>query len=543
MTLVTSPAVRALVVLSSLVATVGAKAPEPRRRLVVLEVGPRESVRKDPGLAEVPSLVTDALRHGAVGATDGFPYDVMTRDIMQGILENMDECTGSGGGECTLSLGQTLQADVVLGGELSLLDGQLILSLELYDVKKRSLLDTRRVIAPTAGGLLEKVPNESLAVLKKGLVLRSFASGVDLTVPVIDMSRTQRIGLSNLNKEAESAFARAKAAQDDAASTPERKMSGWCDLSAITENNRYLETARPACEGWRRYVDSLASLRRTLPDDYDKIALVLSLDHIQQTEKQQLLDEFVDTYQSLKDDQRVKMVTDARRHFLAGRRTELRTLNELEHEAARLREAEETRRETAQRALEETAAREQAARQESERVAAEREATAGRLFSGETASALLIPSLRFLEAGVGTVLEVALLVGVPLFLLAFGGVTWAALQGVASQVGQKSSDPKIMALVIVLVTVVAVVPIAVLAAGGGGVFLGPVKKLVLGWLMGGDISIRPISAALHPVVGCMVFPLWFCAPFAMLDYALGMGAVVVRAYKGEPRPPPKDITD
>jgi hypothetical protein len=335
---------------------------ETTRNLAVLEVVPRGGLATDAAAREYARLLADGVRQGAVEATSAHPYSVMTRDTIQAALESAGAC-GDESGECVLAMGASVRADAVLGCDLYALEGRLYLKLELYDVAQGRLLEMRRLDAASQSDLLARTPGEAGAMVRKGLALRTFGGGLDLQVPVVRTAPQGRLGLSSFNADAEQGFQAASRAQGNAKATPEEKQAAWCKLASFTENNRYLETAREACQSWSRYVDAIRALRRTLPEDYEKIVVVLDFPHIAADEKRALVEEFVETYRVLGDDPRVRNVVEAKEGLARGQRATVLAPDEIERvEASRQRRAREAERERDARRRAAVVAREMAGR-------------------------------------------------------------------------------------------------------------------------------------------------------------------------------------
>lgn len=528
--------------LTSSSAAAAPNAPD-KQRLAVLEVTPHSSVgvEKDPSRADFLKLVADAIRQGASEATEGQPFAVMTRDAIQEIVANMD-CGGDVQGttsECTKQYGRTLQAHKVLGSELALVEGSWILKMELYDVQTEALLRLERVTANGQQELLTKATTTSAEMLRKGLNLRNFASGLDLRVPVVDLSKMKRQGLSGLNKDVELLFAKAQKLQNDVKASPEARRDAWCELAGMSENNRYIETARPACDGWRNYVQTLQTLRSSLAGDYDKIATVLNLEHIPAEEKKQLLTEFLETYQPIADDDRVKTVQRAQKQFLAGKPVAIKTLDQIEHEKTQAQMALQRQRELEQ----EQQRQKELEDAEAEREAAERKEKLSRVVGTDTGSRAVKPAFRLAEAILGTFAQLlAIPVGAVVAIIAIP-IIQAVLANVFEQSQQNSTLQTLLIVGGVMGLTFLVAGVVVIAVGGGGTFFKPVKQIFFGLLMGGDVSVRPISASLHKVIGSFTLFCWLCAPFCVLDYALGLGQVIIKAVNGEEPEKVNDITD
>ena len=139
------------------------------KRLAVLEVvGGLES--------ESLVLVADGLRSGVLEVSSEASVDVLSREAASDALSGSGfSCSGS----CELSIGRLLEADYVLAGNVTELDGQLFLFLELYDVAPGKLVKSRSFIYPDAVSMVREAPSAGRRVLLTGLGLEAELQGED----------------------------------------------------------------------------------------------------------------------------------------------------------------------------------------------------------------------------------------------------------------------------------------------------------------------------------------------------------------------------
>jgi hypothetical protein len=156
-----------LLVLASLLLPAAAAA-EDTRRLAVLELRSSGEFSRS-----ALNMLSDQLRDGALKATKGSSYEVMTRENMEVLARNMgiDLAACDDQGQCEVDVGKNVGADTVLSGEIGRFGSKLTLTIKLHNTHKGSLLNTETVRATTKDELFDSLSAAAATLVREGLGL------------------------------------------------------------------------------------------------------------------------------------------------------------------------------------------------------------------------------------------------------------------------------------------------------------------------------------------------------------------------------------
>ena len=120
---------------------------------------------------EVMVQLSDKLRSGAldVARSSDLDLDIMTRESMAAILDDMGIDAACVEGQCEVETARNLQAAYVISGSLVRLEGQYIVTTKLHGAASGSLLATQEVIAPKLLELRAGLHNSGAQLLIEGL--------------------------------------------------------------------------------------------------------------------------------------------------------------------------------------------------------------------------------------------------------------------------------------------------------------------------------------------------------------------------------------
>ena len=132
-------------------------------RAIAVDVSILDFQRKPSAMKKVSKDEADYFtgRVRKVAAQMDRSWRVMSRENIQKILEENGKdykaCLSSAEGKCEVSIGELLQADYHVVGDLSVVGGKIVLSARVYDVKTSTLKGSEDASAPTVSALMDKV--------------------------------------------------------------------------------------------------------------------------------------------------------------------------------------------------------------------------------------------------------------------------------------------------------------------------------------------------------------------------------------------------
>jgi hypothetical protein len=145
---------------------VGAEASHPAaKRLAVIEFT---------GAAAQPSVlsaITDQARGAAATELKGRDFTVMTKESMAVLLKDQGKSAACAEGECEVEVARNIGADLVLTGEVLVIEGTYIVTLKLHDVRTAALLGTRNATGKGQLELFNGVSGAGRVLLRKALGL------------------------------------------------------------------------------------------------------------------------------------------------------------------------------------------------------------------------------------------------------------------------------------------------------------------------------------------------------------------------------------
>lgn len=100
--------------------------------------------------------LTDELRKQASQVLSSKYFTIMTSDNIRMLLSDgkeLEDCIGS----CVVETGKNLEADFITNTKVSPMDGQLALTIELYNVRNKKLIGSYTTLNHSAEGLLEDI--------------------------------------------------------------------------------------------------------------------------------------------------------------------------------------------------------------------------------------------------------------------------------------------------------------------------------------------------------------------------------------------------
>jgi formylglycine-generating enzyme required for sulfatase activity len=174
--LTASPSARRTLAAALLLAAVSARAAAPRR-VAVLEFTAAWSGQcapaPKPAVAErcqTLLLLTDEARAGALEQLRPPAYLVMTRENTAELLKQGGPAGGAcSEGECEVETARLVGADLVVSGQVTLLEGTWIASVKLHDVRSAALLGATRARGRSQLQLVDALKREVEALVGKAL--------------------------------------------------------------------------------------------------------------------------------------------------------------------------------------------------------------------------------------------------------------------------------------------------------------------------------------------------------------------------------------
>ena len=133
-------------------------------RLAVLEL--RGSAERDALL-----MLTNSVRAGAVDGLRGTTIDVMTRENMATLLQDMGIDVDCAEGVCEVETARNLGAQYVLSGEVLRVEGSWVVDLKLHETTGATLLDTREAVGSSQLALREVLKGGAARLVEEGLGL------------------------------------------------------------------------------------------------------------------------------------------------------------------------------------------------------------------------------------------------------------------------------------------------------------------------------------------------------------------------------------
>ncbi|MEN9799892.1 MAG: hypothetical protein RL653_3589, partial [Pseudomonadota bacterium] len=118
-----------------------------------------------------PDVLSDDCRGAVADVTRAEGAIVITRENMLEVLK------ATGGkceeGQCEVETARNLGVDLLVTGNITSIDGQLVLSLKAYETRKGQLLGQKRVLAPKELALLELVKPTTAELVREAFGLGS----------------------------------------------------------------------------------------------------------------------------------------------------------------------------------------------------------------------------------------------------------------------------------------------------------------------------------------------------------------------------------
>ena len=113
--------------------------------------------------------LSDQVRSAAIATVPNDQYQVMTRENMLQILEDMGRDASCMEGSCEIDVGRNIGADIIITGDIIQLQDIYILNLKLYQTSTGSLLSIQEVEAENLYQLKKNTYAQSLSMFQKTL--------------------------------------------------------------------------------------------------------------------------------------------------------------------------------------------------------------------------------------------------------------------------------------------------------------------------------------------------------------------------------------
>jgi sulfatase modifying factor 1 len=200
-------------------------------------------------------LISDEVRDGALDAFSGHDnYSVMTRENMFTLLTDMgldpEECMADA--NCEVDAGRNIGAAYVVAGQVTMVEGTLMMTLKLFATGSGDMLESERIEAESQKGLISKTKGASQSMVAQGLGLgQRRVSVAPVTASDIDaspMSSTTSLSdgaddyLSQLAALEEAKRLRERIEAEEAAAEVERQ----AELRRLEEERARAEAERQA---------------------------------------------------------------------------------------------------------------------------------------------------------------------------------------------------------------------------------------------------------------------------------------------------------
>ena len=142
----------------------GPSASADQKRLAVLEFHGKDV---EP---EVLATMSDNARAGAL-TTKGRAYDVMTRESMAVMIQEMGGAAKCEEGECEVETARNIGAHFVITGQVVLVEETYIVTLKLHETAKGTLLATQQVQGKGQLDVLNHLQSAARTMMQEGLGL------------------------------------------------------------------------------------------------------------------------------------------------------------------------------------------------------------------------------------------------------------------------------------------------------------------------------------------------------------------------------------
>jgi hypothetical protein len=139
------------------------------KRLAVLELGGGLDLN-------VRLLLSDRLRQGGVEALKGTSYEIMTRENLEVLADNMGVDLADCQNDCEVEIGRKLAADIVISGKVTQVDSIFFAALSLHRTDTGALLSTTLVENASQSGMVREFSSAAVRLLRDGLKLSAPAS-------------------------------------------------------------------------------------------------------------------------------------------------------------------------------------------------------------------------------------------------------------------------------------------------------------------------------------------------------------------------------
>lgn len=118
---------------------------------------------------DIKTQLADETRSGALHALPSTQYTILTRENMLSIIQDQNKSNTCFEGSCEVEIGRNIGADLIISGQIVLIEGIYLYSLKLHDTQSGALLATERIEGDSALSLIRKTASITETFLEEAL--------------------------------------------------------------------------------------------------------------------------------------------------------------------------------------------------------------------------------------------------------------------------------------------------------------------------------------------------------------------------------------